>query len=149
MPAVEGKVKEHLQRKGYRRQQLIEQQGAQAVTVTAIVQELTRNQGELLAGTREAAIGRLVTSVQRMVEEEMALQRGDPEASSQRSTEVSRYSEASNCNSASPSSFPQPPTRSIWRRILWWRRPRVLPREDVQLRLTARSSADSSSAHRS
>ena len=45
VPAVERKVTEHLRRKGFRRQRLVEQQGAEAITVSAVMSALTQNQG--------------------------------------------------------------------------------------------------------
>ena len=140
VPAVERKVTEHLRRKGYRRQRLVEQQGAQATTVSAVVRALTKNQGELLGGTHEAAIARLVASVQRMVTEETAQQRGDPE-SSRRSTEACYRSEEPSRRSGELS---QPPARNCLRHWFFWRRRWLLPDEVVQLELTDRSSPGSS-----
>ena len=144
VPAVERKVTEHLRRKGYRRQQLVEQQGAQAITVSAVLRALTKNQGELLTGTREAAITRLLLSVQRMVTEETAQQRGDPE-SPRRSAEPSHRSAEPVRRAAG-----QQPTRNRLRRWFFrrrrWPHGWLLPDEVVQLELTDRSLPGGSAA---
>ena len=126
VPAVERKVTEHLRRKGYQRQRLLEQQGAQASTVSAVVSALTQNQGELLSGAREAAIARLVASVERMVAEETAAQRGDPEASR-----------------GAPSREAHPPVRNCLRRWFLGRRRWLIQDEPVHLELTDRRSPSS------
>ena len=134
VPAVERKVTEHLQRKGYQRQRLVEQQGAQATTVSAVLSALTQNQGELLSGTREAAIARLVVSVQRMVLEETAAQRGDPEAS-----------HGAPLRSVHATSHP--PARSCFRRWLLGRRRWLLQDTPVHVELTDRSVSSARAPH--
>ena len=132
VPAVERKVTEHLRRKRYRRQRLVEEQGAHATTVGAVVRALTQNQGELLSGTQEAAIERLVASVQRMVAEETALQRGDPDE---------RNSRPADSPHRPSHSLTQKLRRFLVRRLLPARR--SLPDEVTQLELTDRSSPSS------
>jgi len=133
VPAVERKVTEHLRRKGFRRQRLVEQQGAEAITVSAVMSALTQSQGELMGGTYDAAIARLVANVQKMVAEETALQRGDPDKHNGRPADSPHRSSDSLAHKL---------RRLLKRRLLPDRR--SLPDEVAQLELTDRSSPSSS-----
>jgi hypothetical protein len=72
--AVERKVAHHLRRKQIRKQRLVQKQGEGAATVASVVHAIAQSQGELVSGVADAAISRLVASIEKMVEEVRAEQ---------------------------------------------------------------------------